>query len=45
VRELVARNGLAETDVNFVRAGGTANRYRDLVAAVKAGWTEGEPKA
>ena len=32
VRELVARNGLAESDVNFVRAGGTANRYRDLVA-------------
>jgi ABC-type nitrate/sulfonate/bicarbonate transport system substrate-binding protein len=32
VRELVARNGLAEADVNFVRAGGTANRYRDLMA-------------
>lgn len=32
VRELVARNGLNEGDVNFVRAGGTANRYRDLVA-------------
>jgi ABC-type nitrate/sulfonate/bicarbonate transport system substrate-binding protein len=32
VRELVTRNGLAEADVNFVRAGGTANRYRDLVA-------------
>ena len=32
IRELVARNGLAEGDVNFVRAGGTANRYRDLVA-------------
>ena len=32
VRELVTRNGLAEPDVNFVRAGGTANRYRDLVA-------------
>ena len=31
VRELVARNGLAETDVTFVRAGGTANRYRDLI--------------
>ena len=31
-RELVARSGLAETDVNFVRAGGTANRYRDLIA-------------
>lgn len=32
VRELVARSGLAESDVSFVRAGGTANRYRDLVA-------------
>ena len=32
VRELLARNGLAETDVTFVRAGGTANRYRDLLA-------------
>ena len=32
VRELLARNGLAETDVTFVRAGGTANRYRDLIA-------------
>lgn len=32
VRELVSRNGLAESDVNFVRAGGTANRYRDLLA-------------
>jgi len=32
VRELVTRNGLAESDVNFVRAGGTANRYQDLVA-------------
>jgi ABC-type nitrate/sulfonate/bicarbonate transport system substrate-binding protein len=32
VRELIAINGVAETDVNFVRAGGTANRYRDLVA-------------
>ena len=32
VRELLARNGLAETDVTLVRAGGTANRYRDLLA-------------
>lgn len=32
VRELVVRSGLAEADVTFVRAGGTANRYRDLVA-------------
>ena len=32
VRELFARNGIAETDVTFVRAGGTASRYRDLVA-------------
>ena len=32
VRELLARNGLAENDVTYVRAGGTANRYRDLLA-------------
>ena len=32
LRELVVRNGLAESDVKFERAGGTANRYRDLVA-------------
>ncbi|HEV8256575.1 MAG TPA: ABC transporter substrate-binding protein [Casimicrobiaceae bacterium] len=32
LRELVVRGGLAETDVTFVRAGGTANRYRDLIA-------------
>lgn len=32
VRELLARNGIAETDVSFVRAGGTASRYRDLLA-------------
>ena len=32
LRELVVRGGLAESDVTFVRAGGTANRYRDLVA-------------
>jgi ABC-type nitrate/sulfonate/bicarbonate transport system substrate-binding protein len=32
LREIVARNGLAETDVTYVRAGGTANRYRDLLA-------------
>jgi ABC-type nitrate/sulfonate/bicarbonate transport system substrate-binding protein len=32
VREILLRNGLAENDVNFVRAGGTANRYRDLLA-------------
>lgn len=32
VRELIASNALAETDVNFVRAGGTANRYRELIA-------------
>ena len=31
-RELVASNALTETDVNFVRAGGTANRYRELIA-------------
>jgi ABC-type nitrate/sulfonate/bicarbonate transport system substrate-binding protein len=32
VRELLARNGIAEADVSYVRAGGTANRYRDLLA-------------
>jgi ABC-type nitrate/sulfonate/bicarbonate transport system substrate-binding protein len=32
LRELVARNGLAATDVTFVRAGGTSNRYRELLA-------------
>jgi ABC-type nitrate/sulfonate/bicarbonate transport system substrate-binding protein len=32
LRELVARGGLTETDVTYVRAGGTANRYRDLIA-------------
>jgi ABC-type nitrate/sulfonate/bicarbonate transport system substrate-binding protein len=32
LRELVVRNGLSESDVKFERAGGTANRYRDLIA-------------
>ncbi|HTR59373.1 MAG TPA: ABC transporter substrate-binding protein [Casimicrobiaceae bacterium] len=32
VREILSRNGLAEADVNYVRAGATANRYRDLLA-------------
>jgi ABC-type nitrate/sulfonate/bicarbonate transport system substrate-binding protein len=32
VRELLARNGLAETDVTYVRAGGTASRYQALIA-------------
>ena len=32
LRELVAAGGVAESDVTFVRAGGTANRYRDLLA-------------
>jgi ABC-type nitrate/sulfonate/bicarbonate transport system substrate-binding protein len=32
VREILARNGIAETDVTYARAGGTANRYRDLLA-------------
>ncbi|HEY1459659.1 MAG TPA: ABC transporter substrate-binding protein [Casimicrobiaceae bacterium] len=32
LRELLARNGVRETDVTFVRAGGTPNRYRDLIA-------------
>lgn len=32
LRESVARNGLADNDVSYVRAGGTANRYADLLA-------------
>lgn len=32
LRELVVRNGLAEGDVKYERAGGTANRYRELLA-------------
>jgi len=32
VREILARNGVGEADVTYVRAGGTANRYRDLLA-------------
>lgn len=32
LREILARNGLAEADVVYVRAGGTANRYRELLA-------------
>jgi ABC-type nitrate/sulfonate/bicarbonate transport system substrate-binding protein len=32
LRELLARNGLAEPDVAFVRAGGTGTRYAELVA-------------
>jgi ABC-type nitrate/sulfonate/bicarbonate transport system substrate-binding protein len=31
-REILARNGIREADVSFVRAGGTANRYRELLA-------------
>jgi ABC-type nitrate/sulfonate/bicarbonate transport system substrate-binding protein len=31
-REMLARNGITETDVTFVRAGGTPNRYRELLA-------------
>jgi len=32
LRELVARGGVADADVTYVRAGGTNFRYRDLVA-------------
>ncbi len=32
LRELVAKNGLADDDVNYVRAGGTSNRYAELLA-------------
>ncbi len=31
-RDLLARNGVSETDVTFVRAGGTSSRYHDLIA-------------
>ncbi|MBI3368638.1 MAG: ABC transporter substrate-binding protein [Burkholderiales bacterium] len=31
LREIIARSGLAESDVRYERAGGTANRYRDLL--------------
>jgi ABC-type nitrate/sulfonate/bicarbonate transport system substrate-binding protein len=31
LRELVARNGLGEGEVNYVRAGGTSNRYKELL--------------
>ena len=32
LRELVAKNGLADDDVKYVRAGGTSNRYVELLA-------------
>ena len=32
LREIMVRNGIGEGDVTYVRAGGTANRYRDLLA-------------
>ena len=32
LREMLARNGLGDNDVSYVRAGGTANRYAELVA-------------
>jgi ABC-type nitrate/sulfonate/bicarbonate transport system substrate-binding protein len=32
VRELMAKNGVAESEVTYVRAGGTSSRYRDLIA-------------
>lgn len=35
LRELVARNGLSDADIVYVRAGGTANRYRDLLAGMQ----------
>jgi ABC-type nitrate/sulfonate/bicarbonate transport system substrate-binding protein len=36
LREIMARNGLGEADLTYVRAGGTANRYRDLLAGKHA---------
>ena len=32
LRELVAKNGLADSDVSYMRAGATANRYAELLA-------------
>jgi ABC-type nitrate/sulfonate/bicarbonate transport system substrate-binding protein len=32
LRELVAKSGLADNDVRYVRAGGTSNRYAELIA-------------
>jgi ABC-type nitrate/sulfonate/bicarbonate transport system substrate-binding protein len=32
LRELIVRAGLKESEVSFVPAGGTGNRYRDLIA-------------
>jgi len=37
VREILARNGVAEADVTYVRAGATANRYRELLAGKQEG--------
>jgi ABC-type nitrate/sulfonate/bicarbonate transport system substrate-binding protein len=37
LRELLTRNGLGEADVKIVRAGATANRYRELVAGTHHG--------
>ncbi|HEY7943198.1 MAG: ABC transporter substrate-binding protein [Burkholderiales bacterium] len=32
LRQLLAKNGLADSDVTYVRAGGTSNRYAELLA-------------
>jgi ABC-type nitrate/sulfonate/bicarbonate transport system substrate-binding protein len=32
LRELVTKNGIADSDVSYVRAGATSNRYADLLA-------------
>jgi len=37
LRDFVARNGLGENDVKFVRAGGTGNRYNALIAGKNDG--------
>jgi ABC-type nitrate/sulfonate/bicarbonate transport system substrate-binding protein len=37
LRDAVSRNGLSESDVKFVRAGGTANRYNQLVGGQNDG--------
>jgi ABC-type nitrate/sulfonate/bicarbonate transport system substrate-binding protein len=32
LREMASMNGLADSDIQYVRAGATGNRYRDLIA-------------
>ena len=36
LRELLAKNGIAETEVSFVRAGGVVQRYQELIKGTHA---------